>query len=139
MRVESYLFGGVALFFAVEAAGYGWFSREPAGTAALIVSCLMSSLVAFFLAVQRRRRGGRPEDTKEGEIADRAGPVDFFPPRSPWPPVAAAGFALAALGVVFGLWLFLIGFGVLGMGAAGFVFQYVGRGEQGPPAGSGPG
>jgi Cytochrome c oxidase subunit IV len=127
VKVETYLFAGVALFFAVTAAGYGWFSEEPAGTAALVVAFLMSSLVAFFLAVQRRRRGIRPEDRRDGEVAERAGPVDFFPPRSPWPPVSALGFALAALGVVFGLWLFLIGFGVLAMGVAGFVFQYGGR------------
>jgi Cytochrome c oxidase subunit IV len=128
VKVETYLFAGVALFFAVVASGYGWFSGEPAGTAALVVAFLMASLVAFFLAVQRRRRGTRPEDRRDGEVAERAGPLDFFPPRSPWPVVTALGFTLGALGVVFGLWLFLIGIGVLGMGAAGFVFQYVGRG-----------
>lgn len=30
MRTEAHLFTGVAVFFAVTAAGYGWFSEEPA-------------------------------------------------------------------------------------------------------------
>jgi hypothetical protein len=33
------------------------------------------------------------------------------------------------LGIVYGLWLFLIGLGILAAGVAGLVFQYVHRGE----------
>ncbi|WP_340384049.1 cytochrome c oxidase subunit 4 [Streptomyces sp. SS7] len=58
------------------------------------------------------------------------GPLDFFPPHSGWPVVTALGFALAATGVVYGLWLFLIGFGILARGVLGMVFQYVHRGDQ---------
>lgn len=35
-----------------------------------------------------------------------------------------------ALGIVFGLWLALIGFGLLTMGVCGLVFQYADRGVQ---------
>jgi NAD(P)-dependent dehydrogenase (short-subunit alcohol dehydrogenase family) len=38
MRTEARLFTGVAVFFAVTAAGYGWFSEEPAGTAVLAIA-----------------------------------------------------------------------------------------------------
>lgn len=82
MRTESRLFTGVAVFFGAEAALYGWWSREPAGTAALVLAFLMASLVAFFLRVQYRRRGLRAQDRGEGEVVDTAGPLDFFPPRS---------------------------------------------------------
>lgn len=125
MRIETYLFGGVALFFAVTAVGYTWWSdAEPAGSAALIVSFLMSALVFLFLYVQRRKHGSRPEDHKGAEIKQRSGPVNFFPPRSVYPLLTAVGYAVAALGVVFGLWLFLIGVGLLGGGVFGFLFEY---------------
>jgi hypothetical protein len=127
MKVEALLFGGVAVFFAVAAALYGAWSGEPAGTAVLIVAFGMAAVVSFFCAVQYRRRGSRPQDRKEAEVADAAGPVEFFPPHSPWPVVTALGFTVAALGVVYGLWLFLIGVGVLARGVLGLVFQYATR------------
>jgi putative Mn2+ efflux pump MntP len=122
MKVEAILFAGTAGFFGVTAGLYGWLSHEWAGTAALVMCALMAALIAFFLATQAVRRGPRPEDDKEGEVRERAGRLDFFPPGSPWPVVSAFGTVLAAIGVVFGLWL--IGVGVVGTGVAGFVFQF---------------
>ncbi|GAA0377570.1 cytochrome c oxidase subunit 4 [Streptomyces olivoreticuli] len=128
MKTEAWLFAGVAGFFLATDAFYTWLSgREPAGTAALTVSFVMASLVSFFCAMNHRRRGPRPEDRKSGEIAERAGPLDFFPPRSAHPPLTGLGAALTALGVVYGLWLFIIGFGLLAAGVFGMAFQYVHR------------
>ncbi|GHJ37824.1 cytochrome c oxidase subunit 4 [Streptomyces sp. TS71-3] len=127
MKAEAYLFTGVAGFFLVVDAIYAWWSREPAGIAALTVSFLMASLVAFFFARTHQRVGDRPEDRKDSRIAERAGPLDFFSPQSPYPLLTAVGAGLAAIGVVHGLWLFLIGAGVLVAGASGMVFQYVNR------------
>ncbi|MGV9422711.1 aa3-type cytochrome oxidase subunit IV [Streptomyces sp. NPDC003656] len=124
MKAEAVLFGGVALFFAGAAALYGVWSADPTGTAALVVACLMAGLIGFFCAVQYRRRGPRAQDRTKAEVADTVGPVAFFPPASLWPIVTGFGFALTATGVVFGLWLFLIGCGVLARGVLGLVFQY---------------
>ncbi|MGW0080908.1 aa3-type cytochrome oxidase subunit IV [Streptomyces sp. NPDC003393] len=124
MRTEARLFAGVALFFTVTAAGYGWWSAEPAGSAALAVAAVMAALVAFFLRVRHRGDGPRAEDRPDAEVVDGAGPVGFFSPHSPWPFVVALGSAVLALGVVYGLWLALLGFGVLGCGVLGMVFQY---------------
>lgn len=128
MKTEALLFAGVALFFAGVAALYGWWAAEPAGTAVLVIAFLMAALVSFFSATQYRRRGRRPQDREDAEVADGAGPLEFFPPDSPWPVITAAGFAVAATGVVYGLWLFLIGSAVLARGVLGMVFQYVDRG-----------
>jgi hypothetical protein len=133
MRTESYLFAGVAGFFLVTDVFYAWWSgQEPAGSAVLAVAFLMSSAIAFFFGRNRRVRGMRPEDRGDGEIAERAGPVDFFPPHSPYPPAVGAGGALVMLGIVFGLWLFLLGLGVVLGAVGGMVFEFVHRGE--PPS-----
>ncbi|MFJ3305339.1 cytochrome c oxidase subunit 4 [Streptomyces sp. NPDC086549] len=127
MKVEGLLFGGVALFFAGTAALYGAWSGDATGTAALIVAFGMAAVIAFFCMVQYVRRGRRPQDRPDAEVADGAGPLEFFPAQSIWPLVTALGFAVTATGVVFGLWLFLIGFGVLARGVLGMVFQYADR------------
>ncbi|MGW1024546.1 aa3-type cytochrome oxidase subunit IV [Streptomyces sp. NPDC002577] len=129
MKTEAWLFAGVAAFFIVTDIGYAWFAQDPAGTAALTVSFLMAGLIALFFTRKYRLGGTRPEDRKRGEVAERVGALDFFPPRSGFPPVTALGAAVAALGVVFGLWLFVIGLVVLVGGVVGMAFEYVHRGE----------
>jgi hypothetical protein len=127
MKSEAYLFAGVALFFLITDAVYIWFAREPAGIAALTVSFGMSAVIAFFCAVNHRRKGQRPEDRPDAEIRERSGPLDFFPPHSGYPPMTGLGVGLMAVGVVYGLWLFLIGFGVAMAGIFKMVFQFAGR------------
>ncbi|MGI5341265.1 cytochrome c oxidase subunit 4 [Streptomyces sp. CA-181903] len=124
MKSEAILFAGVAVFFLFTDALYTWWAREPAGTAALTVALVMSGVIAFFCAMNYRRKGRRPEDVPGAEVRERAGTLDFFPPHSAYPPVTAVGMALMGVGVVFGLWLFLIGCGVMLAGVFGMVFQF---------------
>ncbi|MEU6507090.1 cytochrome c oxidase subunit 4 [Streptomyces sp. NPDC046942] len=127
MKTEAMLFGGVALFFGGSAALYGVWSGDETGTVALVVACGMAALVAFFCLIQYRRRGTRAQDRRAADVADGAGPVAFFPDESMFPIVTALGFAVTATGVVYGLWLFLIGLGVLARGVFGMAFQYAQR------------
>ncbi|MGF1427139.1 aa3-type cytochrome oxidase subunit IV [Kitasatospora sp. LaBMicrA B282] len=128
MRFEAYLFAGVAVFFGVMGGIYDWFAREPAGKAALAIAFLMSALISVFFFVQYRRHGTRAQDRREAAVAETAGPLEFFAPHSWYPPLTAAGAAVLALGMVFGVWLMLIGAGIALAGTVGFVFQYAGRG-----------
>ena len=129
MKTEAYLFGGVAAFLFVTGAFYAWWAQEPVGIAALSVSFVMSALICFFFTRTYQRRGARPEDDKDADIAVGGGPVGFFAEESPYPAGTAFGAALTALGIVFGLWFFLIGFGVLCAGVAGMIFQYARHGD----------
>ncbi|MFB7209001.1 cytochrome c oxidase subunit 4 [Streptomyces sp. NPDC056255] len=129
MKPEAQLFAGVAVFFLVTDVIYACFAREPAGVAALTVSFLMSALISFFCGTNHRRKGSRPEDRKDSEIQERSGIVDFFPPHSVYPAVIAVGAALIGLGVVYALFLFLIGLGVALAGVFGMTFQFAGRND----------
>ncbi|MGC4951430.1 cytochrome c oxidase subunit 4 [Streptomyces sp. DT224] len=123
MRGEAWLFSGVALFFAVTCAVYAVFAPDPAGIAALAVSGLMAALVSAFLWRQAHRTAPRPEDRGDARVQEVSGRRGYFPARSYYPAISAAGTALLGLGTVQGLWLFLIGVGVLIPGVYGFVFQ----------------
>ncbi|MFH7593704.1 cytochrome c oxidase subunit 4 [Streptomyces racemochromogenes] len=129
MKAEAWLFTGTALFFAATTVVYRWFSADPAGSSALCVSFVMSGLVAAFLWRQHRRGGERPEDRGDAEVREVSGRRLFFPDRSFHPVLTAAGTALMGLGVVQGLWLFLIGLGVLAPGILGFAFQNLDHAE----------
>ncbi|SCK18872.1 cytochrome c oxidase subunit 4 [Streptomyces sp. WMMB 322] len=124
MKVEALIFTGVAAFFAVVSACYIPFSEDAAGNTALLVSFLMSALIAVFLWVQYARNVGGPQGRKDADVHEGAGPLAFFSPRSYYPVFTALGTAVAGLGVIFGLWLFLIGIGITAPGVAGFVFQH---------------
>ncbi|MGW2181938.1 aa3-type cytochrome oxidase subunit IV [Streptomyces sp. NPDC001732] len=127
MKPEAQLFAGVALFFLVTDVVYACFAREPVGVAVLTVSFLMSALIAFFCGTNHRRKGARPEDRPESEIRERSGPMGFFPPYSIFPVVVAVGAALIGLGVVYALFLFLLGLGITLAGVLGMTFQFAGR------------
>jgi hypothetical protein len=124
MKVETRIFGALTIFFAVVAAAYTLLSLEPVGSAALIFTTFLAMLIWFFLWYTGRQIDPRPEDNDTGEIVEMAGEYGFFGPHSWWPLVLAAGAALTALGVIFGWWLFLIGFGVVLGSTVGLVFEY---------------
>jgi hypothetical protein len=129
MKTEAYLFAGVAGFFLVTDIIYIVFAHEPAGIAAFTVSFLMSSVISFFFTMNYQRKGRRPEDRQDAQVQDRAGVLDFFPPHSGYPPMTGLGIALLGVGIVYGLWLFIIAFGITMAGVAGMVFEFVGRDE----------
>jgi len=127
MKTEAYLFAGVAGFFLVTDIVYIVFAKESAGIAALTVSCIMASIISFFFAMNYKRKGQRPEDRLGSEVQDRTGVLDFFPPHSGYPPMTALGIALMGVGIVYGLWLFIIAFGMMMAGVFGMVFEFSGR------------
>jgi hypothetical protein len=124
MKAETWIFGINAVFFLLVAPAYWFLSYDPTGTAALIMTFLLTLLVTFYLGFHASKMEPRPEDRKEAEIADGAGELGFFPPYSWWPLWCAATVAVMVLGVVFGWWLFIIGAGLGSIALTGWIFEY---------------
>ena len=62
------------------------------------MTALLCILVTFYLGFHAMRMDPRPEDRKEGEIAEGAGELGFFPPYSWWPLWAAAAQLICVAG-----------------------------------------
>jgi hypothetical protein len=124
MKSEAVVFGGTSIFFGIVAPIYWILSGDPTGTSALVMTCALALLVTFYLGFHARKMDPRPEDRKEAEISDGAGELGFFPPYSWWPLWCALSLVLIVLGVVFGYWLSILGFGAGATALMGWVFEY---------------
>ena len=63
-----------------------WFITDDwTGTSALTMTTLLAGMVTLYLGFHAAKMDPRPEDRKDGEIADGAGELGFFPPYSWWP------------------------------------------------------
>ena len=49
------------------------------------MTTLLTLMISLYLGFHAARMDPRPEDRKDGEIADGAGELGFFPPYSWWP------------------------------------------------------
>lgn len=128
MKSETWIFVTCTIFFMLVAPAYWLITYDPTGTAALTMTTLLTALVSFYLGFHANKMAPRPEDRKDGEIAEGAGELGFFPPYSWWPLWCGVTLAMIVLGVVIGWWLSIIG-GVLGVVALqGLIFEYY-RGE----------
>ena len=132
MKVEALIFNLIAAFCVVAAAVYGFWSREPIGTTALVLSAGLTGLIGGFFWFVSRRIDARPEDRKDAEIAEGAGELGFFPPASYWPFALAASAAITGLGMAFWYyWLIAIGVVALLVTIGGLLFEfYVGQNAQ---------
>lgn len=128
MKAETWIFVICTFFFVLVAPAYWFVTEDPTGTSALVMTALLTLLVSFYLGFHARKMEPRPEDRKDGEIADGAGELGFFPPYSWWPLWCALTLATMVLGVVIGWWLFIIGTALGTVALSGLIFEYY-RGE----------
>ena len=125
MKVEALIFNIIALFCVVAAVVYGFWSREPIGTTALVLSGGLTGLIGGFFWFVSRRIDARPEDRKDADIADGAGELGFFSPGSYWPFGLALSAALMGLALAFFYsWLILIAAAALLITIGGLLFEY---------------
>jgi amino acid transporter len=124
VRIEARIFIILTIFFALVTPIYWFLSHEVTGTVALILTFFMTLMLAVFLSLVARRIDERPEDRKDGEIAEGAGELGFFPPRSIYPLAAAAVLVLVALGPVIGWWLLFLGAALGSVALTGWVYEF---------------
>ncbi|MFZ5850370.1 MAG: cytochrome c oxidase subunit 4 [Actinomycetota bacterium] len=125
MKVEGYLFAAGAVFFAVVTPIYWYFSRDPTGTTALALTFGLAALISFYLVFAGRRLAApRPEDRLDAEVEEGAGELGFYSPHSWWPVATAASAAVVTLGLVFAVWLVIVGAFLLAATVMGWVFEY---------------
>lgn len=132
MKVEWRIFVGGAVVIGLTAAVYWFVTSEYAGTTMLTLMAGAMVAVGAWLALQARRLDRPlPQDRDDATVADGAGEVGFFPTSSIWPFVGAGGAVVLGVGLVFGVWLSLLG-GIL------LVVTTVGYAAEAHSGGSGP-
>jgi hypothetical protein len=119
VKTESYVFLGIAAFFAVITAVYWFTSYEHAGSTMLLITVGLGLMPGLWLLWWARRMPPRPEDRPDATQADGAGPVGRFPGPTAWPVILATGAVLAANGMAFGVWPALPGAALIVTAACG--------------------
>ncbi len=129
MKHEAWLFVICTVFLVLVTPAYWLITYDWTGTSALTMTTLLTLMISLYLGVHAARMDPRPEDRKDGEIADGAGELGFFPPYSWWPLWCAMALGTVVFATAMAAWwLFIIG-GVIGMVTlSGWIFEYY-RGE----------
>jgi hypothetical protein len=131
MKVETRLFASGLPFFLLVAVVYGYMTdwKEWLGVPALVLTGLMSGLIAFYLNYTSHHVDPRPEDDPLGEIGQHAGELGHFAPQSWWPLPLALSAGCVFAGLAVGWWLVIIGVALSILAVVGWVFEFY-RGEQ---------
>ena len=130
MKVESRLFLFLWVFFLIVSGIYLASSLvvegkiEPIGITVFLLCFAMSLMIWLYLFATGRKMNDRPEDNVHGEVADGAGALGFFPPKSMWPFICSLVLCIVVLGPVFGWWLTILG-AVIGIWAVcGWCYEF---------------
>ena len=128
MKIEGWVFALGAIFFVPLAAIYWYLSRDPVGTTALALSGGLALIVGFYVLYSSKRVYPRPEDRRDGEIDEADPEYGFFSPHSWWPLFVGLGAFIIALGLIFAVWVIVLGVAALLLAIIGWLFEYY-RGE----------
>ncbi|GAA3489886.1 MULTISPECIES: cytochrome c oxidase subunit 4 [Streptomyces] len=128
MKIQGWLFIWLSVFVGIMAVVYGVWSKEPAGTTALVLAFGLSLMIGFYLAFTAKRVDAMAQDNKQADVADEAGELGFFAPHS-WQPLSLAiGGGFAFLAIAIGWWLLFFSLPLIMVGLFGWVFEFY-RGE----------
>jgi hypothetical protein len=124
VKVEAWIFAVLAIFCAIVTPVYWVMSKDPTGTAALILTFFLVLMIGLYLGLISNRMNPRPEDEKLGEIAEGAGELGFFPPKSIWPLLCSGSLVLVALAPIFGWWLLVLAVVTGVITVSGWIFEF---------------
>ena len=128
MRIEGGLFAIGFVFYSLLAGVYWYFSRDEIGTTALALTGGMAFLIAFYALYTSKRVYPRPEDRLDAEMDEADPEYGFYSPHSWWPLAVAVPIVMIVLGLIFAVWLIVLGVAALVLGLVGLLFEYY-RGE----------
>jgi ribose/xylose/arabinose/galactoside ABC-type transport system permease subunit len=127
MTDEAALLLRVSVFGLVAGVVYWYLSYEALGTVTLLLLGAGTAFAGIYLVLVHRRSQGAETEPIDAVVrrfagappADPAGPrtlededLAVIPLPSIWPFAASLGVAIALSGLIFGLWLVLLGLGV---------------------------
>jgi len=124
VRIEGGIFGLGAIFFWFVAAAYWYLSNDEIGTTAIAMTGFLAGLVSVYLLVTSKRVYPRPEDREDANIDEADPEYGFFSPHSWWPLVVALGAAVIVMGLVFAVWLIVLGVFLLMIALVGWLYEY---------------
>jgi hypothetical protein len=135
MTDEAGILLRVSIFGFVAAVIYWFLSYEAFGTVALLLLGAGPGFAGLILIQEQRQRGGSGESRANAlrRLAgippqDPPGPRDLeaedlgvLPLPTIWPLAASLGVAVLFTGLIYGLWLVILGLGLLGYAAWGWL------------------
>ena len=125
MKSEAWIFAVCTIFFVLVSPAYWFIAGDWTGTSALVMTTLLAGMVTLYLGFHASRMQPRPEDRKDGEIADGAGELGFFPPYSWWPLWAGLTLGVIVFATAMAAWwLLLIGVGLGTLALCGWIYEY---------------
>ena len=124
MKIEGYLFAFIFTFLVLTGSVYLILSGDPSGGVPLFFAAGLGLIIGYYLLYTSRRMEPRPEDRPDAEQEEGAGEVGFFSPHSWWPLWLAISATLMFAGIIFGLWLVLIGGGFGLFALSGLLLEY---------------
>jgi hypothetical protein len=113
MRLETLLWAGVTLYFAVIGVIYLFVSDDPVGVSILLSATGLGGIIAGWSWDWGRRHGERIEDRAEADASDATGIVGVYPTESLRPVALALGATALLLGIPLGSWLSMIGIAII--------------------------
>ena len=124
MKIEGIIFVLAAIFYLLLGTIYWVLTNDSTGTTVLVLTGVLGFIVAFYVLYTAKRVYPRPEDRLDAEIDEADPEYGFFSPYSWWPFAVGFGAFLTALGLVFAVWLLVLGIFVLLMSVVGWLFEY---------------
>ncbi|NQW31564.1 MAG: cytochrome c oxidase subunit 4 [Actinomycetales bacterium] len=128
MKVEGALFGLGFIFYAFLAGIYWYFSRDEVGTTALALTGALAFLISFYALYTSKRVYPRPEDRLDAQVDEADPEYGFYSPHSWWPLAVGVSVLTLVFGLIFAVWLIVLGVAALMFAVIGWLFEYY-RGE----------
>ncbi len=114
--------------YAFLAGIYWYLSRDEVGTTALALTGALAFLISFYALYTSKRVYPRPEDRLDAEVDEADPEYGFYSPHSWWPLAVGVSVLALVFGLIFAVWLIVLGVAALMFAVIGWLFEYY-RGE----------